>query len=78
MSEFSQDRCRVCGAPLSIYKRYYCSQKCRERARRKIWKKPEKVYGNQGLSWDEVIQGMKETGLQYGDYVARYDYGSTE
>lgn len=77
MSEFSKEVCPVCGAELGLYKKVYCSRKCREAAIRETWSKPkrEAAKKQKGLSWDEVIKGMKETGLSYAEYIKRYEDG---
>jgi len=33
----------------------------------------EAVKKKKGLSWDEVIKGMAETGLSYVDYIKKYE-----
>ena len=80
MSEFNKEFCPVCGKPLPLYKQMYCSRACREEAYRERWKKPKKeaVKKKKGLSWDEVIKGMAETGLSYVDYIKKYEDEVTE
>lgn len=78
--------CPVCGKTFRDNRRTYCSAECmreatRERDRERMKSpyveafnlKKEKKVVKKSLTWDEVIKGMKETGLQYGEYVTRYD-----
>jgi len=84
MSE--QGHCLICGNPLNHKQVAFCCKKCsqiayerkkrdeereekkqlkEEAAKRKLRKKPK-------VTFNMVLQGMKETGLSYGEYVARY------
>ena len=84
MSE--QGHCLICGNPLNHKQVAYCCKRCsqiayerklrdeereerkrfkEEAAKRKIRKKPD-------VSFAKVLKGMEETGLSYGEYVARY------
>lgn len=72
--------CPNCGKVFYNNRKVYCSHDCMKIASRKeqmdsyrkvraVTKKIERP----NLSWNDVIRGMKETGLQYGEYIARYD-----
>ena len=42
---------------------------------KEIYERVEKIEQrkNVSMTFDEVVKGMKETGLSYGEYVAKYD-----
>lgn len=77
-------RCIWCNEPLPKGRKVYCSDRCRDKweaasvksianetARQKEAKKKQK----KAMTWDQIIKGMEETGMQYGEYVARYEEG---
>lgn len=81
-----QGHCIVCGAPLDHKRVAYCSKRCSQIAYERKKRDEEREYQNRfkeeaakkrakpkpKVTFDMVLQGMKETGLSYGEYVARY------
>lgn len=73
-------KCRWCDKP--IKEGLFCSAGCRE-----MWERQERFSNVKGAyalmekdenkvsapSIDDIVQGMQETGLQYGEYVRRYN-----
>ena len=72
-------KCRWCDKPIKAGE--FCSEGCRA-----MWERQEKFsHSNRGaiaervrdrkldVTIDDVVQGMQETGLQYGEYVRRYN-----
>lgn len=79
--------CPICGKVFYNNLRKYCSYDCTRisvgNVKRKKYnntpyieafglKKPTEPKTKR-LSWADVIKGMEETGLSYGEYIARYD-----
>lgn len=77
--------CICCGKPLPPRRIIYCSEVCRRQwehaATRSLTnekeaeKKEAKKKQKKAMTWDQIIKGMEETGMQYGEYVARYEEG---
>lgn len=82
--------CAVCGQTLRSGQTKFCSHDClrtyhtRVKEARtnaaeqaKLDKSAEKIAQKKraSQSWGEVLKGMEETGLSYGQYVARTEYG---
>lgn len=75
--------CAVCGQRLRTGQKLFCSHDClrtyharkREEAREELERSAEKNEQKMKAyaSWPEILQGMKETGLQYGEYVTKYE-----
>lgn len=76
--------CIVCGKEITDPKqKVYCSRDCCLRQARKTWRQKHKTERTKpesnreapkkvtAQSWNEVLDGMKKTGLSYGYYVAR-------
>lgn len=62
------------------HRAYDIRMHAQERAEREAEKKAEedmlrerKARRSYGLTFDEIILGLQETGLSYGEYVAKYD-----
>lgn len=73
-------KCIICGSPLTERQKSFCSRKCcrksselkrrkecssvRKESKKQMKKEPK-------VSFYTIIKGMEETGLSYGEYVAR-------
>ena len=77
-------RCIYCGNPLPPRRIVYCSEACRQKwehattrslANEEAAKKEAKKKAKKAMTWKQILKGMAETGLQYGEYVARYEEG---
>lgn len=73
--------CICCGQPIPKGRIIFCSDRCS-----RIWesspyheqteaKKEAKKKRPKAMTWKQIMKGMAETGLQYGEYVARYEEG---
>lgn len=79
--------CLCCGQPIPKGRIVFCSDRCAsewqsslakqrereqkaEQAEREAKKKRSKT-----MTMEQVLKGMEETGMQYGEYVARYEEG---
>ncbi len=70
--------CKNCGIPLHGQRITFCCDKCRTDYYRKQNRHPEfnKEDAPKKLKakpMDEILKGVDETGLSYGEYVARYE-----
>lgn len=77
-------RCIYCGNPLPPRRIVYCSEACRQKwehattrslANEEAEKKEAKKKAKKAMTWKQILKGMEETGLQYGEYVARVEEG---
>lgn len=72
--------CKWCDKPLRKGERYFCCASCKAQ-----WNKQMRFSrGNRGafaervrdrkpdVTIDDVVEGMEETGLQYGEFVRRF------
>lgn len=63
--------CLYCGKELPPKKSVFCSERC-SRLYHESKPKAEIKPKLNAASMSEILKGMEETGLQYGEYVARY------
>ena len=77
-------RCIYCGNPLPPRRIVYCSEACRQKwehattrslANEEAAKKEAKKKAKKAMTWKQILKGMEETGLQYGEYVAKVEEG---
>lgn len=68
-------RCPICGKQLLKRQKYFCSYECRAAGTlrgldgKEIERRRKRM---KSTTWEEVLNGMKETGMQYGEYVTKY------